>query len=237
MVKKIGTEPQYIFADPHSVSEILNEQGIFAEHPHYDFYKKYILDNLKGTFFISPEEMKSSILNLVHKTASLNFKKKAIRFPKPQVTKEELKRLYIQEAKRIYDEELMDEIITKFIDTLEKMIALGEKEYEMSADIEYQIQELKGMVWTLEEAEIPEQKMIAIDRAINIAHQSGVYGEFLVKDADSSFFEELGNLKISSLNLRRKAEYRTDQENFYEPGISDEWPKGPKKTKTTSSIL
>jgi len=241
MIKRLESEPRYFFADSNSVSEILNEQGVPTNHPHHDFYKKHILDNLKGTFFVSPEEMKESILNYIPKIASLSLRKKSEQkypFPLPQVTKEEIKRLYIQEAKGIYDEELEDEIISKFLDTLEKYKQFFEQTFQGMSPPQYMktyTKDFTNFINILQQAKTPEEKMIAIDQVINTMHGHGKYGEILIQGVEPGydpFFDELSNLKISSnLNFRKTAEPETMQENFYEPGKSDEWPKGPKKPR------
>ncbi|MCK4358484.1 MAG: HEAT repeat domain-containing protein, partial [Candidatus Cloacimonetes bacterium] len=223
---KLGSEPHYFFVDTETVSQILAENGISTEHPHYEFYKKYILDQMRGTFFASPEEREQSILNYIPKIASLSFRKKTDKdyFPPPSVTKQELKRLYKQEVKGLLDEELLAEVFSKFLYAFESFAedTPFTAERSMNAPI----------LRKLRHASSPQEQMLAIDWVINKMHTTGYWADAVIKDFDPSFLDELSNLKVSSLNIRKKAdEYETLQENFYEPGKSDEYPKGPKKPK------
>jgi len=165
--------------------------------------------------------------------ASLNMRKKIGQekeegiLPKPQVTKQDLIKLYTQEAKGIYDEELMNEVISKFIQTLEECEEFWGAWMQKFG---------KTLILTLLQARTPQEKMIAIDRVISTVHVDGVFGEYLIIDVigDNSFFDELHNLKISSLNFRKKAkETNLDKIDEYLFELLDEVSDGTGKEEIT----
>jgi len=177
---------------------------------------RYRVATNRGTFPITLEELtkdpdpnvrreaKERVKELEGISFSLNMRKKAngeenIDPNSPPlgswvyVTKQEVRRLYIQEAKGIYDEELLDRVISGFLTTLG---------YWKGSRVQL-FKKFKNM---LEQAKTPQEKMIAIDQVINTAHSlGGKYGDYLIIDFDASFFDELSNLKISSLNMRKKS--------------------------------
>lgn len=338
MVKKVGTDPQYIFADTENISNILTEIGISPKSPQYNFYTHYIGDKLTGTWFTTLEEMKESILNLIHKTASLNFRKKSeyrtdqenfyepgksdewpkgpkkpklrlpfynypdeqgniinadpkhsnpmeyesspgsplygpgicgslnlrepkfafwdeidtlvenifaknhhmilgaeptkeefdkyfsenfpkidsivaqelydryittyqevhqkinlektaqeesLSMPESQVTKQELINLYKKEVQGIYDEDAINAVIAEFIRVLEEMLKIDTEQLGNSEEVEDE----KVLLDILQSAKTSQEKMIAIDQVINVAHSYGVYGEYLIKDLESGDYE------------------------------------------------
>ena len=156
---------------------------------------------------------------MINKIYLLNLRKKFAQeipfdYPEPYITKQELIRLYKQEAKGIYDEELENAIIAGFIDILEKWIEVDKyqlnevPEFLSSRDytnFQKRLEINEYLIQILQSAKTPQEKMIAIDRVINTAHL-GLYGDYLIKDFDDLFFDELSNLKVSSsLSLRKKS--------------------------------
>jgi hypothetical protein len=129
----------------------------------------------------------------------------------PQVTAQELKRLYKQEVKGIYNEQLEDRIISGFIIVLEDIVRWIDEsiqEFSTLTQILNKKEQTLELINILQSAKSPEEKMIAIDQVLNTAHRSGFYGYYLVKDTHTTFenfVEELRNLKISSLNMRKKS--------------------------------
>jgi len=174
------------------------------ELKHEKGLKETIRKNIEEQFII-PQQLK------------LRFDKFAQESPRtlgPQITKQKIRRLYEQEAKGIYDEELLDEIISGFLVTLESWVNF--EEYKIKYLLQYVtddsydlIREAEDLIQPLHSATTPQEKMIAIDTVINIVHQTGKYGEYLIKGIDPgdlSFFDDLSNLKVSSLSLKRIAQ-------------------------------
>jgi len=195
------------------------------EVPYSDLVNKYTEDEIwdiaRGRKTdVSPEEIEMAKF-LIEKgivAGRLSMKKTAQKeledpFPEPQTSKQKLFRLYKQEAKGIYDEELMDEIIMDFIITSEAWISWYEQELEAGPENPIftgtHLKIFKLFIDILQSAKTPQEKMIAIDKVINTIHQGGVYGEYLVRDVfeqPDPFFDELSNLKISGLNFRKTAQ-------------------------------
>ena len=163
--------------------------------------------------------------------ASLNLKKKAYEDVVVYVKKQDLIRLYKQEAKGLYDISLMDEIISSFIIVLEGWIEWDGWEVSgfPSEDLKNQIEVEKYLVEVLQNAKTPQEKMIAIDKVIHEAHISGVYGDYLIRNFDESFLDELGNLKVSSLNLRQKEGFygQPSDTNYNSPSLLLREDQGP----------
>ena len=110
-----------------------------------------------------------------------------------KITKQELRRLYEQEAKGIYDEELMDEIISSFIVSLSNISKKKRKDIIIGGDVT-----AGELYWEfikpLENAKTSQEKMIAIDKAVNLAHQFSYFVRFLVEGGNKAFLDELAGL-------------------------------------------
>ena len=95
------------------------------------------------------------------------------------------------------------------MDTLESTkVFYGQEEGEgdWEEDLRYhqqKVKECEGLIKLLQRSITLQEKMIAVDQLINTIHRSGEWGEYLIIDFYESFLDELGNLKVSRLNMRK----------------------------------
>lgn len=148
------------------------------------------------------------IVNIYKNSYMRIFLKEEFKPFKPYgITREELKRLYIQKTNGISNEKEIDTLISKFIVKLKELIyeakeLIKYKSYwyaKQEETLKRDIKTEKELLNIIQLAKTPEEKITAIDRTINSISTWGILGKLLVEDYDSdrdcNFFFELSILK------------------------------------------
>lgn len=149
-----------------------------------------------------------------------------------RVSKTELRKLYRDQALGVYDDALIGGVWATFIVQVEKLLEevrdLAEGEIERLQEeregdwaFEEQVEDITYMLTLLREAKTPQQKMVAIDHAIQECHHTGQYGEFLIEgmglsqEQDNAFYEELSTMEPKE-SMRKKARTKADLRTLLE---------------------
>jgi len=106
---------------------------------------------------------------------------------KHMVTQNELKRVYMMSASGVYNTELLDEVVTKFV----VMMQAFRKSSAAKTSNKF--------LPILEGAKTDMEKMLAIDSLIHYAHSSGMFAQHLIKGKDKQevfdFLSELSGIR------------------------------------------